>query len=637
MVIIVKTFNRAPYILLSDDNNIMTKILSYILLPFRWLGKVVTFFRNLILNLLFILFILIVAASLFFEKKISVKNNSALVLTISGNVVEEKKELDPLGEFFNEQLGMEEFPSEILLQDILDVINHGATDKKISCMVLDLKKMNHVGLNQLNVIGDALQKFKSSGKQIIAADDSYSQKQYYLASYANKIFLNPAGKVQITGFGLYRLYFREALEKLKINFHVFRVGEYKSAVEVLTRDTMSSQDRQQSRIWLASLWDSYTSHVTTQRSLPSKSLDNFANNISTKLAVTDGDSARLALESGLIDEIKNRSEIRSYIATLSAPDSVDDYRKVSFRNYLKSIKRSYQKDDTVKDKIGIIVASGNILDGRRPVGIIGGDSLSDLIRRARRDQSIKAVVLRINSGGGSVFASEIIRQEILDLKNSGKPIIISMGSMAASGGYWISADADEIWASPVTITGSIGIFGALPTFENSLADMGIQSDGVGTTTIASANNMTRPLSPILKETIQLQVNHGYNRFLTIVSQGRKIDKSSLDQIAQGRIFTGKKALELGLVDKLGTLQDAIKSAAEKAALKEYSPQYVSKSSSLKEKLLNSLSIQIVSFLKVEHLPPSFLKTVYQIFVGKKPGIIFNDPNGLYAHCMINDF
>lgn len=615
----------------------MTTFLSIISTPFRWLGKVITFIRNVVFNVLFLMLLLVIGASLFIDKKTIIKNNSALILTIAGDVVEEERNIDPIGEFFNENLGIEEFPSEVLLQDILDVIDHAAKDKKISCMVLDLKKMSRVGLNQLEVIGDALKRFKKGGKQIIAADDSYSQKQYYLASYANKIFLNPAGTVHINGFGLYRLYFREALEKLKINFHIFRVGNYKSAVEIFTRDSMSSNDRQQNRMWLTSLWDSYTSHVTTQRSLPPKSLDNFANNISTKLAVTDGDSARLALESGLVDELKNRSEIRSYLATLSASDLGDDYRKVSFRTYLKTIERSYETIDTDKDKVGIIVASGNILHGRRSAGTIGADSLSEIIRRAKRDKKIKAVVLRINSGGGSAFASEIIRNEILELKSTGIPVIISMGSVAASGGYMISADADEIWASPDTLTGSIGIFGAMPTFEKSLADMGIHNDGIGTTNIASAKNITRPLSPILKETIQLRVNHGYDRFLSIVSNGRKIDKSSLDHIAQGRVFTGKKALELGLVDKLGTLQDAIKSAAKNAGLKEYSAQYVSKSPSLKEKLLYRFSTGIVSFFKVEQFSLPFIGSLYRILVPLREHLYFNDPNGLYAHCMINDY
>ncbi len=615
----------------------MTKLLTFISTPFRWLGKLVSFARNLVFNLLFLLLVLAIATSLFFDKKTIIKDKSALILTIAGNVVEEKKDIDPIGEFLNESLDLDEFPSEVLLQDILDVIHYASRDDKITCLVLKLKKMGNIGLNQLEVIGEALQLFKDRGKQVIAADDSYLQKQYYLASYANKIFINPAGFIDIKGFSFYRLYLREALEKLKINFHVVRVGDYKSAVEVFTRDSMSSNARKQNRMWLSSLWTNFTSQVTSQRSLPPESLDNLANSIATKLAETNGDSALLALQSGLVDEIQTRSEVRTYLATLSSPDSVHDFRQVSFRNYLKTVERSYQIVETTKDKVGLIVASGNIVDGKRQTGTIGGDSLSNTIRRAKRDKSIKAVVLRINSGGGSLFASETIRHEILELKKMGKPFIVSMSTLAASGGYLISSDSDEIWASPVSLTGSIGIFGVVPTFENSLTNLGVQSDGIGTTNIASANNLTRPLSPILKEAMQLKVNHGYDRFLTIVSKGRKIDKSSLEYLAQGKVYTGKKAQELGLIDKLGTLQDAIKSAAHKAGLKDYSVQYVARTLTFKEKLFNQFSTTIASFFKAQTFSQPLVKRFYTMFAPLREIFYLDDPSGLYAHCIIADY
>lgn len=584
-----------------------------------------------------IFLILLISSLLFLEKKTDIKENSALVLTIAGNVVEKERGIDPFSQFLDKSLGLDEFPSEILLQDILDVIHSAANDKRISCIVLNLKKMGNVGFNHLHIIGEALQQFKNSGKQIIAADDFYNQKQYFLASYANKIFLSPAGFVQIKGFGFFRLYFRDALEKLKINFHVVKVGDYKSAVEIFTRDSMSANARRQNKIWLSSLWNNYTQDITERRRLPPESLDNLANNISTKLLLTDGDMARLALENGLVDELKTRNEVRKFLTTLSASDPETDFRQVSLFDYLKKIKRSYLPAETTKDKVGIIIASGNIVDGKGPPGTLGGDSLSHIIRRAKHDKSIKAVVLRINSGGGSLFASEMIRYEILDLKKQGKPLVVSMGSIAASGGYLISADSDEIWASPVSLTGSIGIFGAFPTFENSLASIGIQSDGIETTNIASEANLTRPLSPIVKEAMQLRVNQGYKKFLTIVSKGRKINMESLESLAQGKVYTGKKAQELGLVDKLGTLEDAIKSAAEKAGLVDYTPQYVQRSSTLAEKLLLQFSTHVVSLIKIEQLPTPFINAIKRLHSSLSEQIHFNDPKGLYSQTMSYDF
>ncbi len=615
----------------------MATFISFLSAPFRWLGKSITFLRNLIFNLLFILLVLFIIGSLFIDKAPLIKTNSALVLSINGDVVEEKEELKPFEDILFDSLDIEDIPAEVLLQDILDVINSSSKDPRISCLVLKLKKMGNIGLDQLQVIGSTLEQFKQSGKKIIAIDDMYRQKNYYLASFADKIFLNPAGSVEITGFGLYRLYLRDAIEKLRVNFHVFRVGEYKSAVEVITRNSMSSIVRQQNRTWLTSLWNDYTDTITTQRSLAPRALDSYTNNFSTKLAVEDGDRAQLALKTGLVDEIKQRPEIRSYLATQSAPDKIYGFRQISFRNYLKTINRSYQSSDTAKDKVGIIIASGTILNGKQSAGRIGGDSLSEAIRKAKQDKSIKAVVLRVRSGGGSLFASEIIRQELLALKKSGKPLVISMGSIAASGGYFIAADGDEIWASPSTITGSIGIFAAIPTFENSLAKMGIASDGLGTTSIASARNLAKPLSPSIKEAIQLSVNHGYSRLLDTVSKGRNIDRDSLSQMAQGKLFTGKKALELGLVDKLGTLQDAIKSSAQRAGLTDYSAEYVSRAVSLAEKLVNHFSTSMAAIVKACSPLHPFLKEIMQLIQPLNKHIFFNDPHGIYAHCMIDEF
>ena len=542
---------------------------------------------------------------------------------------------DPVNELLSDSIGIKDLPRETLLQDILDAIHAASSDTRIKCLVLDLENMGKAGINQLQVIGNELEKFKKSGKKVIAAEDFFTQKKYYLATYADTIILNPMGGVDLHGFGVYSLFFKDALDKLHINYHVFRVGKYKSALEPIMGNAMSPEAKSQNQQWLTSLWQSFSADICRQRSLPSEAIDNYINNISTKLAETDGDTALLAQKSGLVDELKTRDELRQYLIQMTAPDPTTDFRQVSLRDYLKTINPSYESGTKSPNKIGIIVAEGTILNGDQPAGAIGGDSLSALIRNARTDNQIKAVVLRIDSGGGSVFASEIIRQELLALKKSGKPYVVSMGTVAASGGYWIAAEADEIWASETTITGSIGIFGAIPTFEDTLENLGIHHDGTGTTRLASGLNLTQPFPPLLAETIQLSIERGYRQFLSIVAGGRKIDPSVMDSIAEGRVFDGKKAQQLGLVDKLGTMQDAIAAAARIAGISDYSAEVLHKPLSIKNKLLQQFTMQIVALLKPNHISLEPLGRFYRLFAPLQQVLQFNDPQGIYAHCMID--
>jgi protease-4 len=617
----------------------MKDLISSIFNIFRWVGRFLTSVRTWTLNIVFLvlIFFIISAISSQGTKNAGLGSTSGiLVLTLSGDIVEEKQNSDPLSKALNEKLGLNSLPTETLLQDILDAINSAGKDDNVISILLDLSNLGSVGLNQLQLIGQALNDFKENDKLIIAAEDFYPQKAYYLASYADEVYLNPMGGVDLHGIGTFRLFFKDAIDKLKVNYNVFRVGSFKSAMEPVMRNSMSAEAKTQNMTWLTVLWDTISNDIIRERKLDPKAIENYTENIPSELATAGGDTARLALDSGLVDGLKTREELRSYLIQISGSDEKGSFQQITFNNYINSISRSYSNNGLEEPSIGIIVAQGPILNGKQPIGAIGGDSLAESIRTAREDANINALVLRIVSGGGSVFASEVIRQEVLEFKKTGKPIVISMGSMAASGGYWIAADADEIWASPVTLTGSIGIFAAIPTFEESLSSMGIYNDGVGTTSLAASLNITRPISPLLKETISISLHHGYDQFLNIVSSGRSIDKSQIAKVAEGRVFDGKKAQELGLVDKLGNMDDAIKSAANLAGLTEYSARYIRKPMTVKDEIMQIFSGKITEWLVSISMPSSLLSLQKKLQVPIQQLLLFNDPSGLYAHCMIHD-
>ncbi|KGO34430.1 MAG: signal peptide peptidase SppA [Desulfoprunum sp.] len=614
----------------------MRDLIHSILGIFRFTGRLLTFVRNTTFNLLFLLILLIACIAIFTGGDRRLEDNSILVLSLTGDIVEEKQPISSISKLFQEMRGEPAKDEEILLQDILHIIDRATEDHRIAAILLDQKDLGDAGIDQLQVIGAALKRFRATGRQVIAAEDLYTQKQYYLAAFADLVAVNPMGGVDLHGFGAYPLYFREALDKLKINYHVFRVGTYKSAIEPITRDSMSPEARRQNAVWLSSLWDSYVADVTEQRKIPRTSIDNYTNSIDTLLAATGGDTAQLALKTGLVDRVWTRPQVQSHLASIAGTSSERDYTSIASADYLGLIGPAAQGGSTAVNKVGILIAQGNILPGKQPSGVIGSDTLADLIKVAREDATVKAVVLRINSGGGSAFASEIIRQELLELKKSGKPLVVSMGTMAASGGYWIAADADQIWAAPTTLTGSIGIFGAIPTFENTLADLGVHSDGIGTTPLASGLNLARPLSPQLKQTIQLSVDHGYRQFLAIVEQGRKIDRARLESVAEGRVFDGRTAQKIGLVDELGGLDEAIAAAAGLADITDdFEPYSIRRSPSLGEWILEKLAAEQQAWANLSPFLPEVVSGLHRRFsatIGRLP--LFADPNSLYAYCFL---
>ncbi|MFW2364998.1 MAG: signal peptide peptidase SppA [Desulforhopalus sp.] len=602
---------------------------------FVYAGKVFTFIRNIFLNLLLLAVVIGVIVALLPNKGTQINQDSILRLDITGDIVEEKRILSSLEKFIGESFNPDTPEPETALQDILDIINEATVDDRISVILLNLKHIGKAGLNQLKTIGEALERFRDSGKTVVAAEDFYTQSQYFLASHADEVIVNPMGGVDIHGFGVYRLYFKDALERLEINYNIFRVGTYKSALEPFTRNSMSIEDQRQNDLWLSALWNDYTKDIVRLRSISDKKLHFYTDNIANALKTTNGDPAQLALQSGLVDEVWTREEVNRYLASLTNSQS-SKLNILSSATYFEELDPSYKKNNSDTPTVGLIIAEGNILPGKQPPGVIGGDSLALLIKKARKNDQVKALVLRINSGGGSAFASEIIRQELLLLKKSNKPLVISMGAVAASGGYWIAADGDEIWASPSTITGSIGIFGAIPTFEKTLANVGVYSDGTGTTPLASGLDLTQPLPEQLKNAIQQTVNHNYDQFLQIVAEGRNIEKSKVEMLAQGRVYDGKTAQQLGLVDKIGPLDKAIEAAASLAGIIDPVTEYIRTPTSVSEqffRFFTSESSLLTKLFRGNNRTEEWLKRFMDSNLDNL--LLFNDPRNVYAHCLIN--
>ncbi|NQY33360.1 MAG: signal peptide peptidase SppA [Alteromonadaceae bacterium] len=598
--------------------------------------------RKIIINLIFFSILLIFILSLISDDNvIKVSDNSALVLNFHGDVVEQKHEIDPMDAFLTEAINQRKEKPEILLSDIIKVINNAKDDNKIKIIILKLQNMNRAGLTKLKDIGKALENFKASGKQIIAVGEQFTQDQYYLASYADKIWLDPKGWLLLDGYGRYQLYYKSALEKLSISQHIFRVGTYKSAVEPYIRDNMSPAAKEANKLWLTDLWTQYKTDVANQRKF---SLDNFDESVETlvtKLKQANGNIAEYALNNHWVDELKTKENIHLALIELLGENSTnsenkkkDKFNQITFEKYLSTITSAFPENNPATDKVAIIVAKGTILNGNQKAGMIGGDSTAKLLRRARKNDKVKAVVLRVDSPGGSAYASEVIRREVELLKEAGKPVVASMGTYAASGGYWISAPADKIIASPSTITGSIGIFGFFMTFENSLSKLGIYTDGVGTTDLAGFG-ITRPLSDGMAQIFQLNINRGYQDFISLVATSRNMTVEQVDAIAQGRVWSGAKAKELGLVDELGDLSDAIATAAELAGLSEYDTLLIEKKRSSRDKFLRSLFGQAASLIidpsevnagPIENIIAklqSELKNINQL----------NDPQGVYSFCL----
>jgi protease IV len=594
--------------------------------------------RRLVLNLLFLLILVMVIVGVISEEAPTVPANSALVINPSGVLVDQLSYSDPFSGF----ISASDAPAETLLSDLVKAIDTATGDERIKLLVLQADALEHGGISKTQELAAALSRFRERGKTIVALGDSFNQDQYLLATQADKIFMNPMGQVMLQGFGVYTNYFKEALDKLQVTVHVFRVGTYKSAVEPFLRDDMSAEVKENHLTWLKALWHQYTVAVAARRGFEPAALDEYVNKIDAAYAAADGDPGKAALTWHLVDGLKSRAEMNDWLVEQVGADEHGDFRGIDFRDYLAA--HEHLAVSSGGDKVAVIVASGMILDGEQRAGQVGGDTIAQLIRQARSDAHIKAVVLRVDSEGGSAFAAEIIRRELLELQNSGKPLVVSMGSIAASGGYWIAASADEVWATPGTITGSIGIFGAFPTVENTLGKFGVHTDGVGTTALAGAMRIDRPLDAVTARAIQSNIERGYRQFLQVVADGRDLDVARVDTIAQGRVWAGSDAAQIGLVDKLGGLSDAIKAAAARAQLKEYEPEWIEAPLSAPEMLLQKLS-GAQSYLRNSYLASnkshawfggaaawSPLQPLFGQLKTLQTLASFNDPKAMYVYC-----
>lgn len=554
----------------------------------RALWDALTALKNATFNLLFLAIVIAILVAVLSTETITVPESAALIVDPSGIIVEQKRAIDPVAQLFANY----EEPPESLHRDLLAAIEAGAEDDRIKALVLDLHAVIGVPMSLLQELGNAVTAFKASGKPVYAFGPGYTQAQYYLAAHADRVFIDKhafqsLGGVFLTGFGVYPTYLKTAIDKLKVRFHVFKAGEYKSAVEPFTRDDMSEAAREANREWIGGLWDEYTDTVVEQRGIDVQSFEHYTNAYDEVLGESGNDPTQLAIDRGLVDGLLSGEEFASMLRDLVGGEA-HDYSSIRYRDYLAVTRPPIPVVNPAKDKIAVITAKGTILDGDQPAGNIGAESLTRLISQAREDDTVKALVMRIDSPGGSASAAEKIRAELQLTRERGKPVVVSMSAYAASGGYWVSATANKIFAMPTTVTGSIGTFLVFPTFSESLAELGIYTDGVGTTELSGALDPFRPLNPVLEHTLERTVAHTYNRFLSIVAQGRDMTVEQVDAIARGRVWTGKKAMELGLVDAMGTLDDAVESAALLADVSDYEVLYLEKSLTTRERLVSEL-------------------------------------------------
>jgi protease-4 len=563
----------------------------------------------------------------------TVPKTAALVIAPEGELVEQLSS-DPLRRAFGQASGGP--APETLLRDVIDAIEAAKSDERIKLIVLDLGNLETSGLSKLQEIGAALRDFKGTGKRVVVAADSLDQTQYYLAAQAGEVYLDPLGLVYVDGFSYYRMFLKDAIDKLDVDVNVFRAGTFKSYTDQFSRSDMAPSEREESSVWLQALWNSYSQDVTRARSLAPTALNEYVADAPAALAAVNGDAAKLAMQRGLVTALKSRRQLADDLKSIVGedPDS-HSFNSVGMSQYLSSVRSKLLKSKS-DAKVGIVVAAGEILDGHQPPGKIGGESTADLLRQARYDKAVKAVVLRVDSPGGSMFASELILREVQALRKAGKPVVVSMSTYAASGGYYISAAANQIFASPTTLTGSIGVFSVVPTFQRTLEKIGVKVDGLGTTPLAGALRLDRPLDDASRRILQSSVDHAYDEFLHRVGEGRKKSVEDVDKIAQGRVWAGVDAKRIGLVDYLGGLKDATDAAAKLAELgSNYDVDYIEPELSLREELLMQLRSEMARAGRMAgwFAPEDSIERALDPIVERAREIAeLNDPRGLYAYC-----
>ena len=591
--------------------------------------------RRFVVNILFLALVvaLVVAA---FSGKPKVPKGGALVVKPRGDIVEQltARSVDDLL-----QNALDEGRRETLLRDLIDAIQAAKDDKRVSSIFLDVSEMGGAGMTKLGDLRAALLDFRKAGKKVVAYSDAYVQGPYLLAAAADEVWMHPEGGVLLEGFGRWRTYMKDGIDRLGVDWHVFRVGEYKSAVEPYLRNDASPEAKEADLEWLADLWNSWVANAAADRKLKPEEIRAYVDRLGDRLEAVKGDAAKL------VDRLGYRDEVRKRMIEIAGENKAEHtFKQIAVAGYLAAKGGDRTGATGRGDSVAVVVAKGEILDGKQPAGKIGGDTTAALLRKARENEKVKAIVLRVDSPGGSAFASEVIRREMVLARREGKKVVVSMGSVAASGGYWISTASDEIFASPDSITGSIGIFGMFPTVEKPMAKyLGMRVDGVGTTWLSGALRPDRALNPEVGRMLQLFIDHGYDEFLERVAEARKMSKDDVDRIARGRVWSGADAFERKLVDRMGGLPDAIASAAKRAKLAEgkYRVWYVEKEMTFREKLMSQFldgraRLARAFGFEVEEpeaapAPPAVRAVLDRL--GETARLLaFNDPNGVYAWC-----
>lgn len=613
----------------SRDRLVRMSNTNVIVRLFEGLWTLIDGTRRVVLNLLFLFVVAIIFAAMMSDSSVIVEDQTALIVAPNGIIVDEFSQ-EPVDIAVDRALDRE-LP-ETRLRDIVRAIDAARDDDRISHLVLRPDAIWNVGLASLFEIAESVDRFKASGKPVHALSDGLGQHQYFIAALADKVWLHPEGAVFLEGYDRYRNYYKSGLDMLGVDVHLFRVGEYKSAAEPYIRDSMSEQSREANRYWLGDLWSTFTDHIETRRGLEPGSIQTLAETFDQALSEADGDLAQLALNQGLVDELATRDQMRAAMIELGTADrNSDSFRQIDIDTYLSAVGPGQYS----KDRVAVVVAQGAIVYGDQPAGVVGGESTVRLLERARRDSKVKAIVLRVNSPGGAVFPSEQIRREVEITRAAGKPVVVSMGDVAASGGYWISMSADAIYANPATITGSIGIFGLMLTFPDTLAKVGIHTDGVGTTPLAGAFRPDRALPDHAGEIIQQVIDNGYEQFLTRVAEARDMTVDQVDEVAKGRVWSGQQAYDRGLIDELGTMTDAVDRAAELADISDYSVTWIQREVSSFERFLLDMT---ASALAATGLGDQF--GALSLWPGARDVIdelrlLFanHQINTMYAHCM----
>ena len=601
---------------------------------FKWTWRLLNFVREMVLNLFFI-FLVLVGVGIWMQvsggDSKETASRGALLLDISGVIVDKPDSSQRFSKLSRQLLGASsDRLQENSLFDIVNTIRQAKDDRNITGIVMDLKNFAGGDQPSMQYIGKALKEFRDSGKPVYAVGENYSQGQYYLASFANKIWLSPQGVVDLHGFATNGLYYKSLLDKLKVSTHVFRVGTYKSAVEPFIRDDMSPAAREADSRWIGELWQNYLNTVAANRQIPAEQVFPGAQGLLEGLTKTGGDTAKYALENKLVDALASSAEIEKALTKEFGWSKTDkNYRAISYYDY------ALKTPADTGDSIGVVFANGAIMDGEETQGNVGGDTTAAQIRDARLDPKVKAIVLRVNSPGGSVTASEVIRAELAAARAAGKPAVVSMGGMAASGGYWISTPANYIVANPSTLTGSIGIFGVITTVENSLDSIGVHTDGVSTSPLADVS-ITRALPPEAQQMMQLSIENGYKRFITLVADARHSTPEQIDKIAQGHVWTGQDAKANGLVDSLGDFDDAVAKAAELAKVKQWHLEYYVDEPTFFDKVMDNMSGSVRAMLPdaFQVMLPAPLASVASTVKSESDKLAaFNDPQNRYAFCL----